>query len=150
MYRHILIPTDGSVVSARAEKAAIEVAKRFGARVTIAHVVAPWSRRATGTGIRSKGTQQPTAEGYRDATEKRGNAVLEKVERRARRAGLKVGVVLLTSDSPGSALVELAAAKRCDLVVLGSNSRTGIERIFLGSVASDVVKGSKSAILVCR
>jgi nucleotide-binding universal stress UspA family protein len=149
MYRHILVPTDGSLVSARAEKAAIEIARKFKARITAVHVVAPFSPRALGE-IRGLGPTPMSAEEYRAASEKRGTTSLEKVVARARRAKLSANTVLLTSADPGEALAKAAREHRCDLIVMGSSSRAGIERIFLGSVASEVLNGTQIPTLVCH
>lgn len=149
MYKHILVPTDGSTVSARAEKAALEIAKKFKARITVVHVVAPWSPQSLGE-IRALGPAPMSESEYLAASEKRANALMKKVADRARRARVKVATSLLYSNEPGRALVDTVKSARCDLVVMGSSSRTGIERIFLGSVASDVLQGSTVPTLVCR
>ena len=149
MYRHILIPTDGSPVSARAEKAAIDMAKKFKASITAIHVVPPYSPRSLGE-IRGAGTQPMSAAEYRQATEKRGMAVLKKIQVRARRAKLGAEVMLVTSDTPGDALAQAARETGCDLIVMGSNSRVGIERIFLGSVASEVLSATRIPTLICH
>ena len=149
MFRRILVPTDGSTVSARAERAAIDLAKKYKASITAVHVVAPYSRRALGE-VRGMGPSPLSADEYKALADKRGQAVLKKVAARARRAKLPVATVLVTSDSPGDALVEAAREARCDLIVMGSNSRAGIERIFLGSVASEVLSGTRIATLICH
>ena len=148
-YKRILVPTDGSTVSARAERAAIEVAKRFKAAITAVHVVAPYSPTALGE-IGGLGPRPMSEPEYRSAAERRGNAMLKKVVTRADRARLRADHLLVTSDSPGDALVKAAEDAGCDLIVLGSNSRVGIQRIFLGSVASDVLNTTRIPILICH
>lgn len=149
MFKRILVPTDGSVVSARAEKAAIEIARRFKAAITAVHVKAPYSLRALGE-IRGMGPEPLSAEEYRGAAEKRGKAALRRVTAAAKRAGLRADAVMLESDDPGEALVKAARDTGCDLIVMGSSSRVGIERIFIGSVASEVLSGVKIPTLVCH
>jgi len=149
MYRRILVPTDGSLVSARAERAAIRMAKKFNAAITAVHVMAPYSPGALGE-VRGQGPPPLSAEEYRKAAEKRGKAVLRRVVARARRASLGAKTVLVTSDSPSEALVRAANDARCDLIVMGSNSRVGIARIFVGSVASEVLSATKIATLICH
>ena len=149
MYCHILVPTDGSIVSARAEKAAIEVAKKFGARITVAHIMAPYSPRALGE-VRGAGTQALSKPEYEQAAQKRAKATAGRVVTQARRARVATEAVLETDDSPGDAIVRIANRAGCDLIVMGSNSRAGIERIFLGSVASEVVNGTKTPVLICH
>ena len=149
MYRNILVPTDGSTMSARAEKAALEIARRFKARVTVVHVVAPFSPAALGE-IRGLGPAPLTREEYAKASEKRGQASLRKVAGRAKRAKVAASTVLVTGRDPAEALVKAVREHRCDLIVMASSSRAGIERIFLGSVASDVLAGTRVPTLICH
>ena len=149
MFRHILVPTDGSAVSTRAEKTAIDLAKKFRARVTIVHVMPPYSPQRLGE-IRGLGTEPLSKQEYEKVTEKRGKAAVRRVSTRAKRAGVRHDVVLAMDDTPGDALVRTAAESGCDLIVMASHSRVGIERIFLGSVASDVLSGTRIPVLVCH
>jgi nucleotide-binding universal stress UspA family protein len=150
MYRHILVPTDGSEVSIRAEKAAIEMAKKFGARITVAHVIAPFSPHAALGEIRAAGTQPLTKEEYEKAAQERGTAAAHRVVTRAQHAKVAADAVLETDDSPGDAIVRIANQSHCDLIVMASHSRVGIERVFIGSVASEVLTGTKTPVLVCH
>ena len=149
MYRHILVPTDGSPVSARAEKAAVEIAKKFGARITVAHVIAPYSPHSLGE-IRGAGTEPLSRQEYETAAGKRGKAAAGRVVTRARRAKVAVEALVQTDDSPGDAIVRIANQGKCDLIVMASNSRAGIERIFIGSVASEVLNGTRTPVLICH
>jgi len=149
MYRRILVPTDGSTVSARAERAAVEVARRFGAGIRAVHVVAPYSLQALGE-LGGQGPAPLSPEAYRKLAERRGRMALQRVARRAARAQVVASTTLLTDDDPGAALVRAASEQGCDLIVMGSSSRAGLERIFLGSVASNVVNGTRVPTLVCH
>ena len=149
MYRNILVPTDGSLVSARAERVAVEIAKKFRARITVAHVMAPYSARVLGE-IRGVGTQPLSKEEYEKVTTRRGKSAARRVLASARRHKVKAEAVLDTDDSPGDALVRIARNHECDLIIMASNSRAGIERIFVGSVASEVINGTKTPVLVCH
>jgi nucleotide-binding universal stress UspA family protein len=60
-----------------------------------------------------------------------------------------VGITVTDADT-GQALVRTAHDAGCDLIVMGSRNRTGLERIFAGSVASDVVNGTRLPTLVCH
>ena len=149
MYRHILVPTDGSLVSARAEKVAVEMAKKLNARITVAHVMQPWSPRKAGE-VRGAGTQPLSREEHEQLSRKRADNASRRVLARARRAKVPAGAVLDTDDSPADALVRIARNEDCDLIVMASSSRAGLERIFLGSVASEVLSGTKTPVLVCH
>lgn len=147
MYRHILVPTDGSPLSARAEKAAIEMARKFKARITVAHIVEPWSPRRPSL---VPGVPPPSKLEYEKQVALRGKATTGRVLARMRRAKVQARAVVESDDSPGDALVRLARLGECDLIVMASHSRSGIERILLGSVASEVVNGTKTAVLICH
>ena len=149
MYHHILVPTDGSAIAEAAAGTAAQLARGFDARITAVHVIAPFSQRAARE-IAGSAPGALTADEYRRLTEKRGNAALRKVAARA--AALKVPCeeVLLTSDEPWAGIVDAARDNACDLIVMASNSRVGLERLFLGSVATEVLTHSRTPVLVCR
>jgi len=149
LYRHILVPTDGSLLSARAAKAAVGLGKKFKARITAVHVVPPYSPQALSE-IGAVAPAPLSREQYRQVAEKRGSAALKKVTARAGRAGLRSEALLVTDDDPGAALIRAAQNAGCDLIVMGSSSRAGIQRIFLGSVASEVLNGTRIPTLICR
>lgn len=149
MYKHILVPTDGSRVSAHAEETAVQLAKSLDARITAVHVLLPYPGRALGE-IRSVGVETPSAAEYRASVEKRGKAVLRRVTARASRAGVAAESELVYDESTSNALERTASRRGCDLIVVASNGRTGIERLFVGSVTSKLLRGTRTPVLVCR
>src|SRR5690349_14671648 len=112
LYRHILVPTDGSLVSVRAEKVAIEMARKFRARITVAHVVAPYSAQLRAD-PRMPGAAPLSKPEYEKAASKRGEAAARRVLTRARRANVKAEAVVEMDDSPGDVLVRVARNKGC-------------------------------------
>ena len=149
MYRHILVPTDGSSVSSRAERAAVQIAKRFHAKITAVHVIAPYSPTAL---AETAGTapEPLTREGYAKVAEERAEQLLRRVFAQAKRAAIDVVKLTVTDEDTGAALVRLARDASCDLIVMGSSNRRGIERVFVGSVASDVLAGTDVPTLICH
>ena len=82
-----------------------------------------------------------------------GSAIAEAAAGTAAQArALKVPCeeVLLTSGEPWEGIVDAARDNACDLIVMASNSRVGLERLFLGSVATEVLTHSRTPVLVCR
>lgn len=149
MYHHILVPTDGSPVSSRAERAAVQIAKRFHAKITAIHVIAPYSP----TALAEAGGLGPvplTREEYAQVAEERAETLLRRLYAHARRASVEVVKLSVTDEDTGSALVRAAHDAGCDLIVMGSHSRRGIERVFVGSVASDVLSGTDVPTLICH
>lgn len=148
MYRHILVPTDGSTLAEAAAGTAAQLAKGLNARITAVHVIAPFSTRSARE-IAGTAPGAMTADEYRSLTEKRGNAALGKVAAQARALKVPFEKVLLTSGDTWEGIVDAARDNACDLIVMGSHGRVGIERLFLGSVATEVLTHASTPVLVC-
>ena len=148
-YKHILVPTDGSARSVRAEKAANALARDCHARITVVHVVAPYSTRAV---AEAGGPRHPalSANEYKQLVEGHARAVLRKVTARVRRARVPVESVIVVNDAPAEAIVDVARERDCDLIVMATSNRVGLERLFLGSVATEVLVHTSTPVLVCR
>jgi len=147
-YRHILVPTDGTERSTRAEKAATALARDFRARLTAVHVVAPYSPAAL-VEFRSVGAP-PSPDQYREIVETRGRATLRRAATRARRAQVPVETALVTSNATAEAIVDAAREHGCDLIVMATSNPVGLQRLVLGSVASEVLLRAHAPVLVCR
>lgn len=136
MYKHILIPTDGSRLSEEAAAAGIELARALGARVTALHVVpesgAPaldrWAHR------------DPHIETKLDQVfEKLGAVYLETIREAALVAGIRCECRLAHGKSPHEAIIAASLAEGCDLVVMASHGRNGEVG---GLLASETVKAA--------
>ena len=149
MYRHILLATDGTRTSARAELAAARLAKTCKARITAVHVVDPGAPRTTDE-LRGLGLEPLGAAEQLQAAHRRARAALKRTAARVRRARVPFESTLVQSDAPGQAIVDAARENACDLIVMATHARVGLERMVLGSVATDVLLRSKTPVLVCR
>ena len=147
MFKHILIPTDGSPVSTRAVKAGIALAKEHGARVTGYHAVEPVPAHLYGEGYVVD--RQMVAE-----FERRSLAAAKKhigaLAREAQKAGVPFEPVVQTAFRPYDGIVQTAQKRKCDLILMSSHGRRGLERLTLGSVADKVIQRSKVPVLVYR
>ena len=128
MYRNILIATDGSELSEKAVNHGIALAKRIGAKVTVLTVVQP--------------LHTFTAE-YAEKT-------LGAAARLAEAAGVECEGVHVKHDFPYRAIIDTAASKGCDLIVMASHGRHGISALVLGSETVKVLTHSKIPVLVHR
>ena len=145
MYKHILMPTDGSPLSRKAIKDGIALAKALGARVTGFYSPEQYEVLAYGEYFppnlisRTEWTKQSktTAEKY-----------LAVIEKAAKAAGVSYQAYYKESMSPWQAIVDAARQKKCDLIFMASHGRTGITGILLGSQAAKVLSHSKIAVLV--
>lgn len=147
MFKHILIPTDGSPVSAKAVKAGIALAKKTGARVTGYHAVEPVPVRLYGEGYVAD--RQMVAEFERRAVAAAKKNVAA-IARAARKAGVRCETLVRTARTPYEGIVEAARKRRCDLILMASHGYRGLIRLTLGSVTDKVIQLSKIPVLVYR
>lgn len=147
MFKHILIPTDGSPVSAKAVKAGIALAKQSGAKVTGYYAVEPVPVRLYGEGYVAD--RQMVAEferRNRDAAKK----YVTSIAREAAKQGVPFDPVVQTARTPYEGIVDTAKKRKCDLILMSSHGRRGLMRLTLGSVADKVIQLSKVPVLVYR
>jgi len=143
MYRHILVPTDGSRFSARAARVAADLARRIGAKLTGLHVVAPYFPAQSGRAYASMS-------GFRRAVEKQARHTLAAFAAEARARGVPATTVSVVGGEPWQAVLRTARARNCDLIVMASHGRRGLAGLLLGSETNKVLTHSKIPVLVCR
>src|SRR5262249_48499467 len=146
MYRHILIPTDGSELARRAVQHGLSLAKAVGAKVTALTVEGSFD---VYTVPASRGYEMSGAFAEHAA---RGKAHAEKilngVAEEARSEGVICETVQIEEDHPYEAIIETAKQRGCDLIVMGSHGRSGIAAIVLGSVTTKVLTHTKIPVLL--
>ena len=147
MFKHILIPTDGSEISAKAVKAGIAFAKESGARVIGYHALEPIPARLYGEGYVPD--RQMVAE-FERRNRAFGKKQVAAIERAARKAGVRFEPLVETARTPYHGIVEAAKKRDCDLIFMSSHGRGGLMRIALGSVADKVMTLSKVPVMVYR
>ena len=147
MFRNILVPTDGSALSRRAIKRAVQLAKEQKARVTGFFVGPPWNPRGSEdvSPYRIVSPQE-----HAEAVKKSANRVLDAVRKEAARAGVPCTCTYATGDFPYRNIVDAADRNRCDLILMATHGRRGISRLLLGSETSKVLAHSSIPVLVCR
>ncbi|HMA90621.1 MAG TPA: universal stress protein [Burkholderiales bacterium] len=148
MYKHILVPTDGSRLSAKAVKAAAALAKQFGARLTGLYVIPPYVPPMYGEAAIY--VPEITPRRYKELSEKEAAKALAVVERAARSAQVACKTAWLTDDQAWQGIVKSARKKKCDLIVMASHGRRGLSGLLLGSETTKVLTHSKVPVLVCR
>jgi nucleotide-binding universal stress UspA family protein len=147
MFRHILIPTDGSNVSAKAVKAGIAFAKEVGAKVTgyyALHELQHLHKTRYG-----KIGRELSAELERRSHEV-GERHLAAIRKAAKRAGVKFEALVTTADSPYEGIIKAAKKHSCDIIFMASRGRPSLKRLFIGSVTQQVLMHSKIPVLVFR
>ncbi len=142
MFKHLLVPSDGSKVAARAFRAAVDFARHRGARITGYHALEDLS-------VHASGTRSLVAEFDRRTNEAAAEH-LGDLGRIARSAGVpfdwKVGRVA----DPHLGIVHAARAAGCDLIFISSHGHRGLARLVLGSVTARVLAHTTIPVLVYR
>ena len=147
MFRHILIPTDGSPVSAKAVKAGIAFAKQVGAKVTGYCALEPVYAQIYGEGYMMAGKSIVQIEKRARQVGVRHVAAIAKV---AKAAGVPFSAHVSKADSPYAGIVAAATQKHCDLIFMASHGRRGIAGLIMGSVTQKVLTRSRVPVLVYR
>ena len=147
MYKHILIPTDGSELSEKAIEAGVEFARETRARVTGFTAVPEYQLPSE---IEMMNHHCVSPEQYELKVRKQAEAALQKIADCARAAGVEYDAEYQQSDRPHEAIVRAAAKHGCDLIFMASHGRRGISALIHGSETQGVLAHSKIPTLVYR
>lgn len=141
MYERILVPTDGSSTAENAVRHAVDLARRHEATLHAVYVV-DVGRPALG----GKADQlwEPVVEAVRNHGNRHTAAVVEE----AGEAGVSAQQAVVEGARPAKAILDYADEHDVDVVVAGTDGRSGPARWLLGSVAENVVRGSTVPVLL--
>lgn len=149
MFKHILLPTDGSTLSDQAVQLAIGLAKALGAKITAVQVVGEYHLH-----LQDEGFAMPDLPALRMRFEEEEAARTNKIFGAVKKAATDAGVVcfsaVVTGDVPYERIIEQAANSKCDVIVMASHGRRGLQGVLLGSETQKVLTHSKIPVLVCR
>jgi nucleotide-binding universal stress UspA family protein len=145
MYKHILIPTDGSGMSVRAAAHGVDLAKRVNARIAGLSVIAPWKEIAHSIEAFaiSQSQYERNAEAYAASS-------LLAISDLAKAAGVPCSVVQIKHPRPWRAILDTAQSMRCDLILMASHGRRGLDAMIVGSETQKVLTHSNIPVLVFR
>jgi nucleotide-binding universal stress UspA family protein len=144
MYRNILVPTDGSEITAKAVQNAIALAKTTGAKLTALSIKEPFPYSAI-----SEMQPVPPQEFY-DAQERIATARVKAVADAAAAAGVTCAASTMEAVHPWEAIVDHAKAQGCDLIVMASHGRRGVSALLLGSETQKVLTHCTMPVLVVK
>ena len=145
MYRHILIPTDGSERSEQAIAPGVALAKALGAKVTGVTVFPPFH-----TFVVDPMMIPDSPDQYDSDCDAEGKKYLGAVRDAAEAAKVPCDVVQVVHDHPYQAIIETASERGCDLIFMASHGRRGVAALLLGSETTKVLTHSRIPVLVCR
>ena len=148
MYKHILVPTDGSKLSTHAVRAACNLAQTCGARITGIYVIPPYVPPIYAEGMIYIADLGPKR--HKEVMQQAAKKALAVLSAEARRAGVACASAAPVADQPWEGILKAARGKRCDLIVMASHGRRGIAGLLLGSETTKVLTHSKIPVLVCR
>lgn len=131
VFETIMVPTDGSKCSLKAEDIAISIAKNFKAKLVVVHVI-------------DEKLIYPF-----EVLEEEGNTILDEAARKGKDEGVDVEQVLIVG-SPAHDMEKIVEKTGADLVVIGTHGKTGIRKILMGSVAESTIKTVKVPVLLAK
>lgn len=145
MFQHILVPTDGSLLSASVIDRVLDFARESGAKVTVVTVVepvdflyaTPVDLADTQAALRQHGMEQAAR-------------FLAEAERRAKALGVQCNVVQVENAHPFRAIIDTAKKAGCDLIAMASHGRRGVSALVVGSETNKVLTHSSIPVLVYR
>jgi nucleotide-binding universal stress UspA family protein len=144
MFKHILVALDGSDCSHQALDLAVELAKEQGALCTVCTVVDIVRAASSMTFAPGAIINQWIATLNEDAREIEAQAIEKYTD-----PGLNIESVVV-EGYPSDAIIDTAKKKGADLIVMGSHGRSGLKRLWLGSVAESVVREAPVPVLIVR
>lgn len=145
MFKHILIPTDGTDLSRKAVIYGVQLAKSVGARVTAISVSEPYHVASMDAVLIAETPEEHEAQATRIA-----ERALEQVRMAAEAASVAAETVREVHDQPYRAIIDCANACDCDLVVMASHGRRGVAALLVGSETTKVLTHSTIPVLVYR
>jgi nucleotide-binding universal stress UspA family protein len=147
MYKHILIPTDGSEIAEKAVAAGIEFAREAGARVTLFTAVPEY---APPSEAQIMARRVVSMADHVRQSEKMANGILARAKHEARAARLEFDTDYVQNNHPWQAIVDAAARHGCDAIFMGSHGRKGLAALLHGSQTREVLTHSKIPAVVYR
>lgn len=147
MFKHILVPTDGSELSLQAVARAVSFAKEAGARVSLfyAQPLPPPAYEGLGAISSSDLTQM-----LHERMDGAAQDILDTAEKVASDAGVQALRVVLVGKHPYELIIQAAEIQGCDLIFMASHGRSGVEALLLGSETNKVLTHSRIPVLVYR
>ena len=145
MFKHLLIPVDGSALSRKAVKAGVTFAKEAGARITIYHaleIIPPY--------VGGEFVPPDILEQVDEGAQKQAHKIVASACRLVEGASVPCESLITKPSAPYLGIVEAARKRKCDAVVIASHGRTALGTMFLGSTTMKVLRHSKVPVVVIR
>ncbi len=148
-YKHIMLPIDGSEPSQKAEKECVAFAKSSGAKVTAIHVVShfhlhyrPWAA--------PKSVHDKIEQAHEEEATKAAQKIISELQARVKAEGVRCDGLVVVGDHPYEEIIDNAAKCKCDLIMMASHGRKGLDAVLLGSETVKVLTHATIPVLVVR
>jgi nucleotide-binding universal stress UspA family protein len=147
MFKHLLVPTDGSALSDETAASAVQFAVETGAKITFLYVRPDYPVAYFGEGALVDPT---TPESFAEMTEKTAKEILDRCSNLAAARNVASATHSMVNDLPYEAIIETAGKSGCDLIFMASHGRRGLVGLLLGSETQKVLTHSTIPVLVYR
>jgi nucleotide-binding universal stress UspA family protein len=148
MYKHILIPTDGSELAGHAVTQGMSLAKTVGAKVSVIVVEEPFDPLHVPESRARHLSEEFTK--HTERARQHATHVLNLAADHAKGINVPCETIQVEDEHPYKAIIKTASDKGCDLIVMASHGRKGLSALLLGSVTSKVLTHTKTPVLVCH
>jgi nucleotide-binding universal stress UspA family protein len=147
MFKHILIPTDGSELAAKAIDAGVALAKEMGAKITGFYAEEP---RPVHLHVDGYQVEKILGEELDRRSREYAERCVGRIEKAARSAGVPFESRIALAGKPYEAIIKAAETQKCDAIFMASHGHRGLSGMLLGSVTHGVLTHSKIPVLVFR
>lgn len=147
MFKHLLVPTDGSELSESTVSRAISFAREAGAKITFFYAQPDFPMPIYGEGALIDPT---TPEQFARASAAEADAILSRAKAAAEAEGVAVATDTTVNEIPYEAIIDAAGRHGCDLIFMASHGRRGLASLLLGSETNKVLTHSTIPVLIYR
>ena len=145
MFKHILLPTDGSSLSQVAIQKGVQLAKSMKAKITGISVMPEQKYYLYQTDVIVQ-VKEETAKQHQLQADRN----LSVIEKAAKDAGVPCETLCEIGDHPYETIIRVAEKRGCDLIMMASHGRRGVKGLLIGSETHKVLTHSRIPVLVHR
>lgn len=147
MFKHLLVPTDGTEFALAAVRCAVSFASDASARITFLYIEHAFPAMYFGEGAIM---DENAPEIFHEQADSQAHQALALAEETAHDAGVECSLLALISEVPYEAIIKAAQRNDCDLIFMASHGRSGIGQLLLSSETEKVLSHTKIPVLVHR
>ena len=142
MFEKILVPYDFTKFASLAFENAVRIAEKFNSEVTLLTII--------GADIDTSGMSLSRAQEVQDEREDKARQELELIKNSGKYQDVNISVEIINNPSIADGIVSFVDKNDIDLIVMGSHGRAGLQKLVLGSIASEVITKAKCQVLIAK